>query len=326
MTETARTNQTMTETARTNQTMTEIVPPFPYSPPPSGGFPTLCNHTRNKINSEDRQLRLQFVQQQPQHSSSHLQPDIRRNLQYSPHTCKEIIGDIYNTVTVHTLAPVPRHQSTHLQRDIRRHLQHSQHTCKETDIRRHQSTHLQRDIRRHLQHSPHICKETDIRRHLQHSPHTCKETDIRRHLQHSPHTCKETDIRQHLQYSPHTCKETFGDTYNTVYNTPAARHSSTPAIQSTHLQRDIQRHLQYSQHTRKETIGDTSLHTRKETFGDTYNTVHTPATRHSATARVQHDTDLQLTTLSVVKEGARGMVRGGMPGAFSAMLVPRTSV
>ena len=225
---------------------------------------------------------------------------------------------------------------------------------------------------------------------------------MRRHLQHSPHTCKETDVRQHLQYSPRTCKETFGDTYNTVntrakrltfgdtystvntpakrltfgdtyntvYNTPAARHSSTPAIQSTHLQRDIQRHLQYSQHTRKETIGDTSLHTRKETFGDTYNTVHTPATRHSAipttqsihpqrdirrylqhspytrnetfgdtyntvhtpatrhsaTARVQHDTDLQLTTLSVVKEGARGMVRGGMPGAFSTMFVPRTSV
>ena len=70
-TETVRTNQTMTETARTNQTMTETVPPFPYSPPPSGGFPTLCNHTRNKINSEDKQLRLQFVQQQPQHSSSH---------------------------------------------------------------------------------------------------------------------------------------------------------------------------------------------------------------------------------------------------------------
>ena len=229
-----------------------------------------------------------------------------------------------------------------MQRDIRRYLQYSQHTCKETDFRRHQSTHLQRDIRRHLQHSPHICKETDIRRHLQHSPHTCKETDVRQHLQYSPRTCKETfgDTYNTVNtpakrltfgdtYSTVNTpakRLTFGDTYNTVYNTPAARHSSTPAIQSTHLQRDIQRHLQYSQHTRKETIGDTSLHTRKETFGDTYNTVHTPATRHSATARVQHDTDLQLTTLSVVKEGARGMVRGGMPGAFSTMFVPRTSV
>ena len=183
--------------------MTDTASPFPHSPPPSGGCPTLCKHTRNKpnndrdcpnkpnndrdcpnkpnndrdcpskpnndkdcpnkpdndrlphlfpivhrlqvvlphsqrnhttdkINSEDKQFCLQSIQRQPQHSSSHLQPDIRRNLQHSPHTCKEIIGDIYNTVTVHTLAPVPRHQTTHLQRGIRRHLQHGPHTCKET--------------------------------------------------------------------------------------------------------------------------------------------------------------------------------------------------